>query len=65
MKMKANTIDIAMFLSLINEAIIPPKIGISQNSIITDFVNMSFLFINHAFEYLDILNSFNLSPQIT
>ena len=65
MKMKANTIDIAMFLSPINEAKIPPKIGISQNSIITDFVNMSFLFINHLFENFDIFSSFNLSPQIT
>lgn len=56
--MKTTTIDIAMFLSLINEAKIPPKIGISHNRTNTSFVSLSFLFINHAFEYLDNFNSF-------
>lgn len=50
--------DIAIFLSSINEAKIPPKIGISQNRTITSFVSLSFLFLNHAFEYLDNFNSF-------
>ena len=56
--MKTTTIDITMFLSLINEAKTPPKIGINQNRTITSFVSLSFLFINHAFEYLVNFNSF-------
>ena len=61
-KMKTTTIDIAidiaMFLSLLNEAKTAPKIGINQNRTITSFVSLLFLFLNHAFEYLDNFNSF-------
>ena len=47
--MKTTTIDIAMFLSLINEAKTPPKIGINQNRTITSFVSLSFLFYKPPF----------------